>query len=143
MQKVFLMLMGLALILPAAAVAEPVQVKLSERTTLVLPLQLVRGTQLYAPKEGKGYPAVETVLATLKSKSDPAVAAAQLTFGAAPELGTSNHVPFLGLQVRLPERFFDVSDNQIMFGVWVGRTSARVEGKRRVLWGLQASIPLW
>lgn len=116
--------------LTPAAYAEPISVDLGGNT-FILPLQVVQGTQLYSFEEGRGYPALETVLATRKNF--------RLTFGAASVLGTSANVPFVSLQTRLSERFFDISDNSLYFGVWVGRQSRPNETR----YGISAGIPLW
>lgn len=123
-------LVALAVAGPRAAHAEPVAIDVGGNT-FYLPLQVVDGVQLYSLDEGKGYPAVQTVLA---SRGD-----GQLVAGGAPILGTSENVPFLGLQFRLSKKFFDVSDNELHFGAWVGFPS----DKKGAIWGLLASIPLW
>ncbi len=130
----YLLALGLGLVAfgPRPAYAEPISVQLSEKTTLVLPLQIVKATQLYDFKEGRGFPAMETVL--LKRGDG------ELTFGAAPVLGSSVNVPFVGLQVKLSDVFFDTSDNDLRFGLWAGRRS---DGDKHVLWGIKASVALW
>ena len=114
-----------------SVMAEPVSVKLSEKTTLILPLQVVQGVQLYCPEEGKGFPGVETVL--LESGSW------RLSAGAAPVLNTEVNVPFVSLTTRLSPKFFDTSDNQLYFGGWAGKPS---NGKH-VIFGVSCSMQLW
>lgn len=128
-----LILAGLLLgpILAPAAKAEPVSVKLTEETTLVLPLQVVSVVQLYSPDLGKGFPALETVLASRKTW--------RLSAGAAPVLGTSENVPFVSLSTRLSPRFFDTSDNDLYFGAWAGKPSDQDSWT----WGISASVALW
>lgn len=123
-------LLGAAAFLPREAYAEPVAIDVVGNT-FYLPLQVVDGVQLYSLDEGKGYPAVQTVLA---SRGD-----AQLVAGGAPILGTSANVPFVGLQFRLSKKFFDVSDNELHFGAWVGWPS----NEKGAIYGLMASVPLW
>ena len=126
-------LIGLALFLvatPGVLKAEPVSIDLGGNT-FILPLQVVSGVQLYSFEEGRGYPALETVLIERKSF--------RFTFGAAAVLGTSANVPFVSLQTRLTEKFFDINDNNLYFGVWVGRQSRPNE----VRYGISAGIPLW
>lgn len=98
---------------------------------LKLPLREVSATELYSFEEGKGYPAVETILATTKD--------VRWTAGVAAQLGTSVNVPFGGLELRLSRRFFQVDDNDLYFGVWAGRPSDR----REWIWGLKASTKLF
>lgn len=128
--KKLLLLLSLSFLVSAAK-AEPVSVKLSEKTTLVLPLQVVSGVQLYSPELGKGFPGLETVLVQRE--------AWRLSAGAAPVLGTSVNVPFVSVSTRLSPRFFDTSDNDLYFGAWVGKPS---DGER-VIFGLSASVALW
>lgn len=125
-----LVVLGGLLAGPVRAASNPVHVTLGQ-TAFILPLQMVGATQLYSFDDGKGYPGVETVLVERKQ--------IQLTFGAAPVLGTSANVPFLGLQARLPEKFFDTANNSLWFGAWVGQAS----NSKRVSWGLKATVPLW
>lgn len=108
-------------------------------TDFIVPFQKVKGTQLYSLQDKKGYPGVETVLAGWGAKDAQGDWQGELTFGAAPVLGTSNNVPFFGLQARLPAKFFDTSNNSLMFGAYLGRES----GQKRATWGIKASISLW
>lgn len=121
----------MALAGPRPAYANPITFKITERTTLVVPLQVVSGVQLYSPKLGKGFPGLETVLGQYNTL--------RLSAGAAPILGTSVNVPFVSVSTRLSPRFFDISDNAMYFGVWVGKPS----DERHVIAGLSASVALW
>jgi len=100
-------------------------------TTFTLPLQNVNATQLYAFSEGKGYPALESVLISHGK--------IRLSAGAAAELGTGINVPFVSISTRLSERFFNVGDNDLYFGVWGGKPSHG----GRAIFGIQASQKLW
>lgn len=124
------MLLGIMAMAPVAK-ADPVAVKLSEETTLIFPLQVVHGVQLYSPELGKGFPGLETVLAQRKTW--------RLSVGAAPILGTSENVPFLSVSTRLSPRFFDTADNELYFGAWAGKPS----DKDRLVFGVSASVALW
>ena len=119
------------LLFSVPAFAEPVSFKLSEKTTLILPLQVVSGVQLYSPELGKGFPGAETVLIQRKTW--------RLAAGAAPVLNTGVNVPFLSISTRLSPKFFDVDDNDLYFGAWAGKPS---NGKH-VIFGLSASTALW
>jgi len=121
----------ITLLLPMVAQAKPVEFKLSDKTTFILPLQVVQAVQLYCPEEGKGFPGLETVLVERKSW--------RLSAGAAPVLGTDVNVPFVSVSTRLSPVIFDTSDNTIYFGVWAGKPS----NKRHAVFGLSAGIPLW
>lgn len=102
----------------------------------ILPFQIVNGTELYSFKEGKGFPAAETTIWT-KGRY-------QFVFGAASVLGTDVNVPFIGIQHRLNPKIFDTSNNELQFGVWVGRPSRRLnDEKPRTLWGIKCSVVLW
>jgi hypothetical protein len=131
MKKLLLLLM---MVLPGAtfAATNPVSVNLGG-TTFVLPLQKVQAVQLYSLNDKKGYPGVETVLASWRKDT------IHVTAGAAPVLGTSKDVPFASLTFRLPSRFFDTSNNTIMFGGFIGKES----GKPHATYGLSATIALW
>lgn len=115
---------------PRPAYAESISTNLGGNT-FVLPFQEVNATQLYSFEDGKGYPGLETVLARRGRY--------QLTFGAAPVLGTSVNVPFVALQHRLNPSIFDTSNNDLQFGLWAGKPS---EGKSWT-WGVKASTALW
>lgn len=128
--KKLLSVVALLLAVAVGVKAEPISMNVGENT-FILPLQVVQGTQLYSFEEGRGYPALETVLATRKNY--------RVTFGAAAVLGTSANVPFVSFQTRLSEKFFDISDNNLYFGIWVGRQSRPNETR----WGVSAGIPLW
>lgn len=101
------------------------------RNDFIVPLREVEATQLYSFKEGKGYPAVESVFARRKTW--------KLSVGAAAELGTGVNVPFLSVSTRLSDKFFDTGNNDLYFGAWVGKPS---KGEK-VLWGISASTKLW
>lgn len=121
---------------PAAHGATPLQVE-TAAGTFILPLQVAKVTELYSFKEGRGFPALETVLWTKGTW--------EATGGAAAVIGTDVNVPFLGVQKKLSARFFDTSNNDIRFGAWVGKPSQRLEpdAKARWIWGVKASVPLW
>lgn len=131
---------ALFFLLAAAAQAEPLAVT-TKAGTFYLPLQVVNGTQLYSFKEGKGFPGAETVLWSTGKRdvSGNYVPRAQVTFGAAPVLGTAVNVPFTGFQFRLKEPFFDPQGNSVLFGAWLGLPS----DSKTFTWGVKASIPLW
>lgn len=116
-----------------APVSEPrtVAVRLSKDSIFLVPLRVVSGVQLYSPELGKGFPGLETVLAQRKTW--------RLGIGAAPILGTSEHVPFLSLSTRLSARFFDTGSNDLYFGAWVGKPS----NVGHAIFGLNASTVLW
>jgi hypothetical protein len=133
MNKIKWLMLLLAVALgPTWAQAEPLKLG-----PLLVPFQVMNGTELYSFREGKGFPAAETVL-YMKGRY-------QLTLGAAAVLGTDVNVPFLGIQHRLNPNIFDTSDNDVQFGAWVGKASRRLPGDDRPEWlyGLKASIPLW
>jgi hypothetical protein len=137
MKKLIMLLwLGAGMVIPAFAATDPLAFNLGG-TLFILPFQKVSATQLYSFDEGKGFPAAETVLVQ-RGK-------VQLTFGAAPVLGTSQNVPFVGLQTRLSEKFFDVTNNELLFGVWAGKVSGDEKAGRDAqnVWGIKASIPLW
>lgn len=115
---------------PRPAYAEPISVDMGGNK-FILPFQVVDGVQLYSLDEGRGYPAAQTVLV---QRGD-----AQLSFGGAPILGTSENVPFVGLQVRLSEKFFDIGNNSLRFGAFVGWPS----NQSKATYGILASVPLW
>lgn len=129
---VFLMLVGLALSAgPRPAMAEPIAFETQGGTKFILPLQVVNGIQLYSFSDKKGYPGLEAVLVEQKNF--------RLNFGAAAVLGQSENVPFVSLETRLSEKFFQIDNNNLYFGVWVGQESHQ----KKATWGLAASIPLW
>lgn len=140
--------LGLALVVGASTT--PVAVNLTPSLSLDCPFQKVSATELYSWHEGKGYPAVETVLldwqghkgipiSTLQGKFN--ITEIQLTFGAAPVIGTSANVPFLAIQTRLPTSLFDISNNSLMFGIWGGHESDK--GRHGWIYGIKSSIPLF
>ncbi len=123
--------------LAGAAKAEPIQFTTGGGHAFVLPLQSVSGTQLYSFREGKGFPALESVLYVSPRKKF------QATFGAAAELGRSVAVPFAGAQWRLSERFFDTSDNDLYFGLALAKHPDSAKSWRGVEVTLKASTALW
>lgn len=135
MKSLLLSVLALPIFL-AAAQAEPIAVDLGGNK-FILPFQVVNGTQLYSFEEGKGFPGAETVLAVRGRY--------QLSFGAAPVIGTDVNVPFVAIQHRLNPAIFDTSDNELQFGVWAGKPSRRLDGDKRPkwIWGIKASVPIW
>ncbi len=115
---------------PLFAATNPIAFKVGQNSFLV-PFQKVSGTQLYSFRDGKGFPGLETALYSFQKF--------QVTFGAAATLGTSNAVPFVGAQFTLPARFFDTSNNAILFGGY----AAKEEGRKGFVYGIKASTPLW
>lgn len=115
---------------PLVARAEDVAFRLGENDFLI-PFKQVSAVQLYSFEEGKGFPAVETVLAARKSW--------KVSVGAASVLGSGVNVPFVSVATRLSPRFFDIGDNDLYFGAWVGKPSRG----ERVLYGVSASTKLW
>lgn len=117
------------LMVPAVQ-AEDVAFRLG-RNDFLVPFKQVDATQLYSFEEGKGFPAVQSILARRKTW--------QLSVGAAAVLGTGVNVPFVSVATRLSPRFFDTGNNDLYFGIWVGKPSSG--GK--ALYGLSASTALW
>ncbi len=128
---------------PARAASDPLRVRLAG-TDWILPLQKTSVTQLYSFAEGTGYPAVETVLAGWGDIEADSGHRQQLTAGAAAVLGTSHAVPFIGIQTRLSNKFFDTSNNALLFGVWAGHRDD-VPHPKRVFneAGIKVSRPIW
>ena len=122
----------------AFAATNPVSVNFAG-TTWVLPLQKVQAVQLYSVNDKKGYVGAETIVASWGSADLYGNRKASLSLGAAPVLGSSQNVPFASLKLRLPSRFFDGSNNSIMWGVFVGKES----NKPHASVGVAASIQLW
>lgn len=110
--------------------AEPLAVDIGG-LKFIVPLQKVDAIQLYSFRDRKGYPAAQSVLIE-KGKF-------QFAAGAAAVLGTSENVPFVSLQTRLSESFFDTSDNALWFGLWIGQESHQKDST----YGISASISLW
>ncbi len=117
---------------PAAvkAATDPIHVDVGGYS-FILPLQKADAVQLYSLRDKKGFPGLETVVC--------AKGRLQLTLGAAPVLGTSKNVPFASVTTRLSPVFFDTSNNDLRFGVWIGKES----GQKKATWGLSATVPLW
>lgn len=135
--KKWIVVMGFAVfaVLAQSAFAKPIAIQ-TDVGLFLLPFQVVNGTELYSFQEGKGFAAAETVLWS-KGRY-------QFTAGAAAVLGSDTNVPFVAIQHRLNPAVFDTSNNELQFGVWIGRPSRRLDSERpRTLWGLKASIPLW
>lgn len=99
--------------------------------SFILPFQKVSGTELYSFQDEKGFPGLETVLYSYQKF--------QVSFGAAAVLGSSKDVPFIGAQFRLPSSLFDVSNNDLLFGAFLGKES----GHKGLILGLKASTKLW
>lgn len=138
MQKnklILIVLFALFVAVVQSAFAKPIAVQ-TDAGLFLLPFQVVNGTELYSFREGKGFTAAETVL-WRKGRY-------QFTFGAAAVLGSDTNVPFIAIQHRLNPVIFDTSNNDLQFGVWVGRPSRRLDSDHpRTLWGIKASVPLW
>lgn len=116
--------------------ADPISIN-TDYGNFILPFQVVHGTQLYSSKLGKGFLGFETVLYSKGSY--------EVTFGGAPVVGTDVNVPFLAIQRTLSPKVFDTSDNDLRFGVYVGKPSRRVVPgeKAPILIDIKASIPLF
>lgn len=130
LNKIVIALGFIGMLLTPAVYAQDVAFEFKGFKAMV-PLKVVNAIQLYSFDEGKGYPAVETVLVEKKNF--------RLNLGAASVLGTSENVPFVSLETRLSDKFFDISNNDLYFGAWVGKQSDQKDGT----WGLAASIQLW
>ena len=130
MKKLIVLLFAVMAVVPTFAASKPLSVALGAHT-FILPLQKVSGTELYSFKDGKGFPALETVLYSYQKF--------QVTFGAAAVLGTTQNVPFLGAQFVLPSKFFDTVNNDLLFGVYAGKEHE----KHGLTVGIKASKPLW
>lgn len=125
---------------PAYAATKPLGIQFGGGHLLELPFQNMNGTELYSVREGKGYPALESVLYQSPRRRT------QVSIGAAAELGASKAVPFVGAQLRLPEKFFDTSNNDLFFGVAAAKhfgPETRFKSWRGVELTLKASKPLW
>lgn len=128
---------------PVRAASDPIRVRLAG-TDWLLPFQKTSVTQLYSFVEGTGYPAIETTLAGWGDVTADSGHRQQLTFGAAAVLGTSQAVPFVGFQTRLSDKFFDTSNNALLFGVWGGHRDD-VPHRKRIIneAGIKVSRPIW
>ena len=122
---------------PAYASSDPIRFEFAGGHALLLPLQNVAGTELYSFKQGKGFPALESVLYMTPSRKF------NITAGAAAELGTTSAVPFAGFGFRLPQRFFDTSNNDLYFGAAFAKPKDGPKSWRGVEVTLKASKPLW
>lgn len=98
-----------------------------------IPLKVVKGSELYDLGKGKGFTGIETVLVTNTKKSFEFVG------GGATSTSDNENFVYVGLQTRLSDQFFDVTNNEFFFGGFVGRNFRRNENYG----GLKASIPLW
>lgn len=130
MKRLIVVLFAVLASAHAFAATNPLSIQVGAHT-FVLPLQKVSGTELYSFRDGKGFPALETVLYNYKKF--------QVTFGAAAVLGTTQNVPFLGAQFVLPTKFFDTTNNDLLFGAYAGKE----HGKKGLTVGIKASKPLW
>lgn len=97
----------------------------------LLPFQETNASQLYSFEEGRGFAAIETNLA---KRGDGA-----LVFGGATSTAGSPAFPYIGVNIRLPSPPFDISDNELTFGPWIGRDS----GAKETFWGVKASLGLF
>lgn len=130
LSKIVAVLGVLGMLLSEAAYAEAIHVDLGE-TTFVLPFQKVNAIELYSFSQKKGFTGAETVLIERANF--------RFNFGAAPVLGTSKNVPFISLETRLSDKFFDISSNSLYFGLWLGKQS----DQKNLTGGIAASIALW
>ena len=138
MKKLLVVLFLLGSVVPLFAATKPIAVDLAG-TTFVLPFQKVEAVQLYSVSAKQGYVGAQTVLAAWGSADKNGDRKAALSFGAAPVIGTSENVPFASLMFRLPARFFDLSNNSLMFGAFAGKES----NKPHATVGIAASVSLW
>ena len=122
---------------PAYASNDPIRFEFAGGHALLLPLQNVAGTELYSFRQGKGFPALESVLYATPSRRF------NISAGAAAELGTSHAVPFAGIGFRLPQRFFNTDNNDLYFGAAFAKPSDAPKSWRGVEVTLKASKPLW
>lgn len=125
---------------PRPAYADDIAFQFANGHNIVVPFRQVSFTELYSLREGKGFPAVESVLFLSARKKF------QGTFGAAAELGVSKAVPFLGANWRLTERLFDTSNNLLYFGFAAAKRfdqDPRNKSWRGVEITLKASHPLF
>lgn len=134
MKKIKMLLLAVIMACPVWLKAEPIAIDTSYGQ-FILPFQVVSGTELYSFDLGKGFPALETVLWRDGNF--------EFTFGAAAVLGANTNVPFLALQGRLSPNIFDIGDNELKFGLWVGQPSHWLDENKGWEWGIKTSIPLW
>lgn len=114
----------------AVAEAEPISVDVGG-LTLVLPFQEVGASQLYDFDAGRGFAAVET---NLVKKGDGA-----LVFGGATSTAGNPAFPYIGFNFRLPSPPFDISNNELTFGAWIGRDF----GTDKNFFGIKGSVDLF
>lgn len=110
------------------------------RHSIIIPFKQVSATELYSFREGKGFPALESVVFLSHRKKF------QGTIGAAAELGASKAVPFLGANWRLPESLFDLKNNQFYFGAAIAKRfddDPKYKSWRGIEVTLKASHALW
>lgn len=110
--------------------AEPISVDVAG-LKLILPFQEVGASQLYDFREGRGFAAVET---NLVRRGDCA-----LVFGGGTSTAGTTAFPYVGLNVRLPSPPFDISNNELRFGVFYGRDFA----EERDFYGVKGSVGLF
>lgn len=143
MKRLLLSVLAAGLSVTAFAATEPLSVDIGG-TTFLLPFQKVSATQLYSLTDEKGYPGAQTTLAGWGKPNMDGDQKTHLDFGAAPVLGDSHKVPFVSINTRLSEKFFDTSNNALYFGVWGGHRGDVKHRKRLVNEiGLNASAGLW
>lgn len=97
----------------------------------LLPLQEVGASQLYDFDAGRGFAGVET---NLVKRGDGA-----LVFGGATSTAGNPAFPYVGLNLRLPSPPFDISNNDLLFGVWIGRDF----GADKTFFGIKGSLNLF
>ena len=116
--------------LGGVAKAEPISVDVGG-LTLMLPFQEVGASQLYDFDAGRGFTAVET---NVIKRGDGA-----LVFGGATSTAGSVAFPYVGFNIRLPSPPFDISNNELTFGAWLGRDFGADEN----FFGIKGSIDLF
>jgi len=98
---------------------------------LLLPFQEVGASQLYDFEAGRGFSALET---NLIRKGDGA-----LVFGGATSTAGDPAFPYIGFNFRLPSPPFDISNNELFFGAWIGRDF----GNEKTFYGIKGSLELF
>ena len=139
MKKLLVVLLMLGSVVPAFAATNPISVDVGWGTFILPPFQKAEVIQLYSVNDKKGYAGVQTVLAAWGAADKNGDRKATLNFGAAPVIGSSQNVPFASLMFRLPARYFDLSNNSLMFGAFAGKEST----KPHATVGIAASVSLW
>jgi hypothetical protein len=125
-----LAIVGLFIGLSSVASAETLKADFGSFSA-ILPLQVVDVIQLYEFSAGEGFTGAQTTLIASE--------AFHLNFGGATGYSKGTAFPFVSIDTRLTEKFFDTSDNELRFGAWIGRDFGAKENK----WGVAASIALW